>query len=74
DGTLNEEASSNSYSAGLGYRQSRFYIDVAMVWLSSSEQYMMFPDDPRSFREYTSDPVNLNTKDKYLSVTVGLKF
>ncbi len=73
-GTLNEEASSNGYSAGLGYRQDNFYIDVAMVWLNSYEAYMMYPDDSRAVREYTSDPVNLNIKDKYLSVTVGLKF
>ena len=45
-----------------------------MVWLNSYESYMMYPDDSRAVREYTSDPVNLNIKDKYLSVTVGLKF
>jgi hypothetical protein len=45
-----------------------------MSFLNSYEAYMMFPDDPRAAREYTSDPVDLNTKDKYLSVTVGLKF
>lgn len=73
-GTLNETATSSGFSAGLGFRQDKFYIDAAMVWLNSYEAYMMFPDDPRSAREYTSDPVNLNTKDKYLSVTVGLKF
>ena len=74
EGTLNEDASSNGYSAGLGYRQDNFYIDVAMVWLNSYESYMMYPDDSRAVPEYTSDPVNLNTKDKYLSVTLGLKF
>jgi hypothetical protein len=74
EGTLNEDATSSGFSAGLGYRQDKFYIDVAMVWLNSYEAYMMFPDDPRPAREYTSDPVNLNTKDKYLSLTVGLKF
>ncbi|MEZ4999044.1 MAG: hypothetical protein R2758_16900 [Bacteroidales bacterium] len=30
-GSLNEENTSNSYSAGLGYRQNKFYLDVAMV-------------------------------------------
>jgi|LAHT01.1.fsa_nt_gb hypothetical protein len=74
EGTLNEDASSNGYSAGLGYRQDNFYIDVAMVWLNSYESYMMYPDDSRAVPEYTSDPVNLNIKDKYLSVTLGLKF
>ncbi len=73
-GTLNEDASSNGYSAGLGYRQEKFYLDLAMVWLTSYEAYMMFPDDPRPSPFYRSDPVNLNTKDKYLSVTLGLKF
>jgi len=74
EGVLNEEASSNGYSAGLGYRQDNFYLDVAMVWLNSFESYMMYPDDSRAVPEYTSDPVNLNIKDKYLSVTLGLKF
>jgi hypothetical protein len=74
EGTLNEEATSHGYSAGLGFRQDKFYIDAALVWLNSYEAYMMFPDDPRPDPFYNSDPVNLNTKDKYLSVTVGLKF
>lgn len=74
EGALNEDATSNGFSAGLGYRQDKFYIDAAIVWLNSYEAYMMFPDDPRPAREYTSDPVDLNTKDKYLSLTVGLKF
>ena len=74
DETLNEDATSTGYSAGLGYRQDKFYIDMAMSFLNSYEAYMMFPDDPRAAREYTSDPVDLHTKDKYLSVTVGLKF
>lgn len=73
-GTLNEEASSDGFSAGLGYRQDKFYLDVAMVWLNSYEAYMMYPDDPRPSPSYASDPANLNTKDKYLSVTLGLKF
>jgi hypothetical protein len=73
-GTLNEDASSNGYSAGLGYRQDKFYLDVAMVWLNSYEAYMMYPDDSRSSPLYNSDPVNLNTSDKYLSVTLGMKF
>ncbi len=72
--TLNEDASSNGYSAGLGYRQEKFYIDLAMVWLNSYESYMMYPDDPRPSQFYTSNPANLNTKDRYLSVTLGLKF
>lgn len=74
EGTLNENASSNGYSAGIGYRQDKFYLDVAMVWLNSYEGYMMYPDDSRPSPEYTSDPVDLNIKDKYLSVTLGLKF
>ena len=45
-----------------------------MVWLNSFEAYMMYPDDSRDVPEYTSDPVNLNIKDKYVSVTLGLKF
>ncbi len=74
EGTLNQNASSNGYSAGLGYRQDKFYLDVAMVWLNSYEAYMMYPDDSRPAPEYTSDPVDLNIRDKYLSVTLGLKF
>lgn len=74
EGMLNAKASSNGYSAGLGYRQDNFYLDVAIMMLSSYEAYMMYPDDSRAIPEYTSDPVDLNIKDKYLSVTLGLKF
>jgi len=74
DGTLNEDSDSNGFSTGIGYRQDRFYVDVSMVWLNSYEAYMMYPDDPRNPREYSSDAVNLNTKDRYLAMTVGLKF
>ena len=73
-GTLNEEADSNGYSAGIGYRQNKFFVDMSMVWLNSYEAYMMYPDDPRSNPLYISNPVNMYTKDKYLSFTVGLKF
>lgn len=73
-GTLNEDSDSNGFSAGIGYRQNKFYVDMAMVWLSSRESYMMYPDDSRSTPLYRSDPVSMNTKDRYLSLTVGLKF
>ncbi len=73
-GTLNENSDSNGYSAGIGYRQNKFYVDMAMVLMNSYESYMMYPDDPRSAPLYRSDPVDMNTKDKYLSLTVGLKF
>lgn len=73
-GTLNEDSDSNGYSAGIGYRQNKFYVDMAMVWLNSYESYMMYPDDLRSAPLYSSDPAYLSTKDKYLSLTVGLKF
>jgi len=68
DGTLNESATSNGYSAGVGYRQNKFYVDMAMVWLNSYEAYMMFPTLS------SSHIVDMNTKDTYLSVTVGMKF
>jgi hypothetical protein len=74
EGTLNENSDASGYSAGIGYRQSKFYVDVSMVWLNSYEAYMMYPDDPRSEPLYNSDPVDMNTKDKYLSFTVGFKF
>ena len=73
-GTLNEDASSNGYSAGIGYRQNKFYVDMSMVWLNGFESYMMYPDDSRSAPMYSSDPAGMSTKDKYLSLTVGLKF
>lgn len=73
-GSLNEDASSNGYSAGLGYRQNKFYVDMSMVWLNGFESYMMYPDDARSAPMYSSDPAGMSTKDKYLSLTVGMKF
>jgi len=74
EGTINEGADSNGYSAGIGYRQNNFYVDMSMVWLNSYEAYMMYPDDPRSNPLYSSEPANINTKDKYLSFTAGFKF
>jgi hypothetical protein len=74
EGTLNEGADATGYSAGIGYRQNKFYVDVSMSWLNSYESYMMYPDDPRSSPLYSSDPVYMDTKDKYLTATVGLKF
>jgi hypothetical protein len=71
EGALNQNAVSNGYSAGIGYRQNKFYVDLSMVWLNSYEAYMMFPD---ASPLYTSQPADLNTSDTYLSVTVGLKF
>lgn len=74
EGTLNEEADANGYSGGIGYRQDKFFVDMSMVWMNSYEAYMMYPDDMRSAPLYSSDPVHINTKDKYLALTVGLKF
>lgn len=74
EGTLNENSDYNGYSAGIGYRQNKFYVDISMVWLNSYEAYMMYPDDPRSNPLYSSDAANMYTKDKHLSFTVGLKF
>jgi hypothetical protein len=74
EGTLNEGADANGFSTGIGYRQNKFYVDVSMAWLNSYESYMMYPDDPRSSPMYASDPVYLDTKDKYLTATIGLKF
>jgi hypothetical protein len=45
-----------------------------MVWLNGSEGYMLYPDDPRSNPLYRSDPVYIDTNDKYLSATLGFKF
>ena len=73
-GTLNENSDSNGYSAGIGYRLDKFYVDMSMVWMNSYESYMMYPDDARSAPMYRSDPTDMNTSDKYLSLTVGLKF
>lgn len=73
-GTLNEDADSNGFSTGIGYRQNKFFVDISMSWLNSFESYMMYPDDSRSAPLYSSDPVSMNTKDKYLSLTVGMKF
>jgi hypothetical protein len=74
EGTLNESATNTGYSAGLGFRQNKFYIDLSMVWLNGSEGYMLYPDDPRSNPLYRSDPVYIDTNDKYLSATLGFKF
>ena len=73
-GTLNEGADANGFSTGIGYRQNKFYVDLSMAWLNSYESYMMYPDDPRSSPLYSSEPAYLDTSDKFLTATVGLKF
>ena len=74
DGTLNEATHYDGFSTGIGYRQNKFYLDLSMSWLNDYEQYMMYPDDPRSNPLYSSEPVNLHNMDKYLTGTVGVKF
>lgn len=67
DGTLNESSHYTGLSGGIGYRQDRFYIDLAMSGLLHSENYMMYQDP-------WLNPVSIDMRDKYLSVTLGLKF
>jgi hypothetical protein len=74
DGTLNEGNNYKGFSTGIGYRQDKFYLDLSISWLNNYEEYMMYPDDPRSNPLYSVEPVNLQNKDKYLTATVGVKF
>lgn len=66
-GSLNEDASYNGYSAGVGYRQDKFFIDLSFSGLINDEKYMMYRND-------WLEPVNMHNHDKILTGTVGLKF
>ena len=66
-GSINEDADYNGYSAGIGYRQNKFYIDLSFSGLINYEKYMMYPNA-------WLEPVNMQNHDKILTGTVGLKF
>lgn len=66
-GSLNENASYNGYSAGIGYRQNKFYLDLSFSGLINSENYMMYPSA-------WLEPVNMHNHDKRLTGTVGIRF
>lgn len=67
DGTLNETADYNGYSAGIGYRQPGFFIDFSYAGLIHAENYLMYPDA-------WLEAAVIDTHDKFISATVGLKF
>jgi hypothetical protein len=66
-GSLNEDADYNGYSAGIGYRQNKFYIDLSFSGLINYEKYMMYPNA-------WLEPVTMYNHDKILTGTVGFKF
>jgi len=66
-GTLNEQADYNGFSAGIGYRQPGFFIDFSYTGMMNTENYLMYPDA-------WLDPAVIDSHDKFLTATVGLKF
>jgi hypothetical protein len=66
-GSINEDADYNGYSAGIGYRQNKFYLDLSFSGLINYENYLMYPNA-------WLEPVNMHNHDKILTGTVGLKF
>lgn len=68
EGSLNEDWTYNMYSAGIGYRQKSFYLDLSFTDRLSSESYMMYDDAPYL------DPTSIDNNDKMITATVGLKF
>jgi hypothetical protein len=66
-GSMNEDADYNGYSAGIGYRQDKFYLDLSFSGLINYENYLMYPNA-------WLEPVYMKNHDKILTGTVGLKF
>ena len=66
-GTLNAESDYNGYSAGIGYRQRNFYLDVSFSGLINYENYLMYPNP-------WLEPAIIHNNDKQLTATVGFKF
>jgi len=66
-GSINEDTDYNGYSAGIGYRQNNFFIDLSFSGLINYENYLMYPDP-------WLEPVSIYNHDKILTGTIGLKF
>lgn len=66
-GTINAKTDYNGYSAGIGYRQKNFYLDLAFSGLINYENYLMYPNA-------WLEPVSIHNNDKQLTGTVGFKF
>lgn len=66
-GQMNENAGYTSYSGGLGFRESRFYIDLGYVY--TTHEYKYFPYDCEII-----DPSLNNTSNSRFMLTTGLRF
>lgn len=63
----NKDASYSLISAGIGFRQKKFYLDFAFTHMMHEEQYFMYPSTN------LVPSVNESKTDKFL-VTVGFQF
>lgn len=67
-GELNENLDYNSISFGIGFRQERFFFDMAFTNLSNKQKYLMY-DDPGYLL-----PASLTTSKNAFTATLGFKF
>ena len=63
----NADASYSLISAGIGFRQKKFYLDFAFTHMMHEEQYFMYPS------ANIVPSVNESKTDKFLA-TVGFQF
>lgn len=67
-GTDNEKTHTNSYSAGIGFRQQNFFLDVAYTNTMNSQKYFMYRDYPYL------DATTIETRRNIFTTTLGFKF
>lgn len=72
-GQVNQDASYNSFSAGFGFREGNFMLDVAYVFTDHKKQYFLY-QLPGDIGLPPMEPaVNSNENNRFM-VTLGYKF
>ena len=58
-----------SYSLGLGYKESNFFVDVAWVLRKSNQDYYLY-----GYNNIVTNPANVKTKQTKFLLTLGFRF
>lgn len=64
----------NYITAGLGYRNKGFYVDLAYVYKKMDSEYHAFTPDPGNMGGYTSPQAKLEFSNSRLVLSAGFKF
>ena len=67
-GEINENSVYNSLSCGIGFRQEKFFFDMAFANLSNKQKYLLY-DDPGYLL-----PASISTSKNAFTATLGFKF